>query len=124
MSMHDSFCPGCLYSGHSHLETCKEALHNKYREPQCVLSEAKPVGICRLCQVTIWDNEARCSDASVEGIYHPLCFVSNKAERLSKALKQIVLIREEYISTILPMRLSAAIGLAKGLLEEYNEHIE
>lgn len=26
-------CPGCKYSGHSHLESCTEAAHNKYREP-------------------------------------------------------------------------------------------
>ena len=26
-------CPGCMYSGGTHLESCSEAAHNKYREP-------------------------------------------------------------------------------------------
>jgi hypothetical protein len=26
-------CPGCMYSGGTHLESCPEAAHNKYREP-------------------------------------------------------------------------------------------
>jgi hypothetical protein len=32
MSIGYESCPGCWRSGHSHLESCPEAAHNKYRE--------------------------------------------------------------------------------------------
>jgi hypothetical protein len=32
MSLKDVSCPGCTYSGTSHLESCPEASHNKYKD--------------------------------------------------------------------------------------------
>ena len=85
---HES-CPGCMYSGGTHLETCPEALHNKYGTPMLVTTGAMSVGICRFCQLNIWSTESYCSDAGVKGIYHPLCFITDKANRFEQALREI-----------------------------------
>ena len=61
MSLCLSSCPGCLYSGHPHLEDCDESFHNKYREPDHI--SATKQKLWWLCKKFVVDQEITCAES-------------------------------------------------------------